>query len=428
LTRVARRDALRQMTRSRPYRLVYLIMLVALLSACASSVLQSDVADAEIGLDSPIVETAAASLSLRGSASFSRSQLTSTQRTWYDRVWTAINATRPAVDKWARSGDLYAYGRSLNLHMQNLLMAFRVTGDLRLLDEIDRIGRIMESKLADAWSNGTKDGFRNWRWLNSSGTFYGKDTHVMDEMMTHAGVAAMAYALHVNRGLRSPGGVDYGARAMFWSDYLKRDFEAKWRKRNNKASGFPFLNITLMHPHAQWMRYHYYMGALTGDAGYRREAERLAKTVDSLMVRTSTSHGSGLVWCHGTTRCLYAQPVNYARYTVGAIIDLAWEGVAPFDGAYLGRLATTMTALVATNGTRNIAADVAGGVRWNGLNPHSTTAQSIRRLTPMSALLLYDRSGRLERIVHDVYGVIEWSPDTPRSVEIPIAMLLRSML
>jgi hypothetical protein len=366
-------------------------------------------------------------MSLLGDPRFSASQLTSEQQVWFSRLWAAIGSPSQEVDKWAASGDLYHYGRSLNLHVHQLLTAFRVTGDLRLLDEVDRISRIMEARLADRWLDGTRDGFRNWTWLYDKGSsHYGKDLHVMDDIMTHAGVAAMMATLHANRNLASPSGLNYGARADFWYQYLKNDFEAKWRARNKKATTFPFLETYLMHPVAQWARYHHYMGIVSGASGYRTEAARLAKIVAKQLVVTPTKSGEAYIWCHITTTCMFAQPTNYARYTVNAITDLVWEGVAPLSKADLERLATTVTVFVADNGTKDLAPDVAGGVTWNGFAPYSTVRQGIRRLEPLSVLAVYDRNASLHRTVRDAYGVIERSPNNPAGIAIPAALLLHA--
>jgi hypothetical protein len=62
----------------------------------------------------------------------------------------------------AASGDLYTLGRGLNDYVTALLSAPRATGDLKFLDEVDRLLEIARGRLADA--NG--DGFLDWRWLH----------------------------------------------------------------------------------------------------------------------------------------------------------------------------------------------------------------------------------------------------------------------
>ena len=97
----------------------------------------------------------------------------------------------------------------------------------------------------------------------------------MDEILTHSLVAAVAAALEENAAFSEV----YAEHAAFWTDYLENDFEAKWRGRNDVPSGFPFIEKDLTHPYVQFIRYHFYMHKLTGDAGYQREAERMARLV-----------------------------------------------------------------------------------------------------------------------------------------------------
>src|SRR5688572_9784432 len=62
------------------------------------------------------------------------------QAVWYTRLWEAIDgSTYPDPDQAAASGNTYAIGRPLQQHILALMTAFRVTHDLRLLDETDRL-------------------------------------------------------------------------------------------------------------------------------------------------------------------------------------------------------------------------------------------------------------------------------------------------
>src|SRR5690606_39479962 len=87
----------------------------------------------------------------------------------YRRLWTSIDDSVYDAYKWARSDNLYKYARDLHTHVQFLLHAFRLTGDLKLLDEIDYIAEIMRGELHDSWRDvreGSaapgKDGYLNW--------------------------------------------------------------------------------------------------------------------------------------------------------------------------------------------------------------------------------------------------------------------------
>src|SRR5690606_16950428 len=105
--------------------------------------------------------------SLRGDPEFTNSKLSDSQRFWYERILGSIG--RRLYDKVAASDDLYKYGRDLHTHYQSMLLAFRMTGDLRLLDEIVRLTDIQKSKLHDSWrdtldGSQQKDGYLNWVW------------------------------------------------------------------------------------------------------------------------------------------------------------------------------------------------------------------------------------------------------------------------
>ncbi len=127
--------------------------------------------------------------------------------------------------------------------MASLIAAYRVNKDPDTARYIKAVMDIAYGKPRD--TNG--DGYRNWRYFNdpSSGS-YGTNTHDMDEMLTHSMVAAAAYTLKE---------AGYTTSANTWTNYLKNDFEAKWRKRNNKPTGFPFIEKDLFHPYVQFTRY-----------------------------------------------------------------------------------------------------------------------------------------------------------------------------
>jgi hypothetical protein len=231
--------------------------------------------------------------SLRGNPNFSSSRLPSEMRLWHSRLWEGIEKVEASEnvlnpEELAASGDLYKLGRFLNVYVTSLLTSLRVTGDLALLDEVDRLMEVARGELNDY----NADGFLNWRYLNedadsSSRPFYGDDYHVMDDILTHSMVAAVAAALHENAAFSTR----YAEHAAFWTNYLKNDFEAKWRTRNEVPSGFPFLTRDLTHPYAQWIRFHHYMYTLTGEVGYAREAARMAEQVAVFMREVYTLGG-----------------------------------------------------------------------------------------------------------------------------------------
>lgn len=364
-------------------------------------------------------------LSLQGDPNFSRSQLSSEQQLWYDRLWAAIDR-REEADAWAESNDTYRYGRYLNLHFAQLMLALRATGDLRILDEIDRLSQKMASKLDD--TNG--DGFENWIYQHGDKDEYvGKDVHEMDDGLAHSSIAAVMYAFHVNRDQPSPAGVDYGARADFWFDYLKNNYEAKWRERNNQSDGFPFSGKHLAHPRANFIRYHYYMGIVSGDSGYLDWANHLADMIDDNFKSISSPSGDSVIWCHSTEKCLYAQPTNYVRYTGTAVLELGLEGVGNFGSkGYLNRIANGISGFIVDNGARDLAPDIAGNESLLGIPIRDGTDGDRDRIAlfpPLSVFAAYDATGELSEVAMKVYSDIESSAENPRYIEIPAAMLFK---
>lgn len=313
----------------------------------------------------------------------------------------------------ANSGDLYVYGRNFNEYITSLILAYSGSGDRALISQLDTLMDILRNKLEDF--NG--DGYLNWRYLNysadsSSSPSIGDDFHEMDEILTHSMVAAAAFALKQ---------AGYSSSASFWTDYLQNDFEAKWRKRKNKSSGFPFLTKDLMHPYVQWIRYHFYMGRLTGDGSYTREAMRMAGIVRGNMRLTSTSGGTGYEWGHGVqlngSESLGCQPMVYVRLTTQALADLATQDSRLFDTTFMQQVANTMAykAWKSTDGTQ-LANDICGG------GSHGSLYYSASH--PYTVLAAWDSSGRLAEISIRAYYATEQNREaSPRTYNLPAVMV-----
>ena len=363
-------------------------------------------------------------LSLRGNPDFDRARLGDQQQLWYDRLWSAIDRHEDA-DSWAASNDTYRYGRYLNLHFAQLMLALRATGDLKILDEIARLTERMADELDD--TNG--DGYLNWIYQHGDSSYVGDDEHEMDDLLTHSSIAAVMYAFHVNRDLPSPSGdYDYGALADFWLDYLQNHYEPKWRDRNDQSDGFPFTGKHLAHPRANAIRLHYYMGLVSGDEGYIEWANELARMIDENFVTTDSPSGEAFVWCHSTEKCLYAQPTNYVRYTGTAVLELALEGVYNFgsDG-YLEHIANGITGFIVDNGAEDLAPDISGNEEREGIPIRDGTDGDRDRIDlfpPLSIYAAFDHTGELREVAMDVYSDMEPSAENPENIEIPTAMLL----
>ncbi len=316
------------------------------------------------------------SVPLRGDPDFSRSQLDREQRAHYDRLLQEIEVPDGIFDQ-ARSGDTFTYGRQVYSYIQAVLTAFRITGDLALLDHVDVIAELMRAELRDGWygtldgTDGTTDGYLNWvDKVETPSIYRGKDNTKINEMMSHATVAFFAYALEANRDLRSPSGRDYAAHADFWKDYLVNHFEAKWREREGKPSGFPIMTRPHTTEHHKWLQWHYYMGKLTGNQAYLDEANVMADDIWSDVFIVNTSAGPAFVWARSLdaldgTQATYLQPMAYARHVFGASVDLHLEGFHNWAvDENMARFARTFTEFIIDTSDpikNGFAPDIGGG-------------------------------------------------------------------
>jgi len=373
-------------------------------------------------------------LEMVGDPSFKASSLPSETRVWYDRFLAALNNSSqyPNVMSAARSGDIYKIGRTVNVDVTTTLNVFRLTGDLQLLDHVDEVMQAARAELRD--TNG--DGYLNWRWLHSSSetAWYGDDKHVMDEIMTHGLVAQVAWAFEQNRDLKSPNGVDYRERADFWSDYL-RDWESKWRARNRKSSGFPFISKHLTHPHLNLLRFHWYSYRLTGNDGYLKEARRMAAEMnDSQFSAISTPNGTGYVFPHGVVKYSshdYLAPLNYAGYSTQVLMDLAFEPFEEFSReATLVPLANTIATKVIDNGSRDFAPTIGGSKAIGGYGLSSGSRATVEQwaIWPIGEYAAFDESGTIRSINQQVYDKLERSSERPTRAGIPAAMVIAGLL
>jgi hypothetical protein len=369
-------------------------------------------------------------LTLRIDPAFNEERLSTEAHLWYRRFWEGLRNPHqyPDATTLAQSNNTYSYGRSLNTHITTILQMLRVTGDQRLLDEVDRLTELMRSQLKDrsiltkGGSTYQSDGYLNWQWHYTSDAKYsGTDVHVMDEMLTHSLVASYAYAFYLNRDLDPR----YAERARFWTTYLKNHFEAKWRKRNKIPTGFPFLEKKLTHPYIQWIRYHFYMARLTGEKAYENEALRMSGILKEQIKAVSTPVGTGSMWDHAMTvlgaRSYGAQPTHYARYTVQAAADLADEKFSIFGQAgYMERMAVTLTNYV-MGGNRNIYAEKIDG--------SGTGGESLDRfaISPWAMLGRWDKTGKLKIETERVYRQIELLPEKPLRIYLPAGMVFSLM-
>jgi len=399
------------------------------------------------------------SYALRGDPGFSKYKLSTEQRRWYDELWRAIDNPGQLPFKataLAKSDDSFTYRGDLQDYITSLLLAFRMTGDLRLLDEVDRLAQLMRAELEDGWrgtrdgTNGKKDGFLNWVNRHDTAAKYaGKDTQMAYDLKANALVAMIAWALQNNRDLKSPGGVNYGAHADFWKNYLVNHFEAKWRKRNGKPSGFPFADHKGLHTYHSFMKWHYYMGKLTGKSAYTNEAKRMMNNMwdGKTFKDTSSSYGTALVWTRGVMGNLtqydkrsqhnYLHPQDYARYIIGEVVDLHFEKFDRYASSSVPqKMARSVSAFVIDNGSSSFARDIGGGRSRAGIPASSSRwgRMSKQRFaeSSWSYLAAWDSASgnKIGKVTQDVFYVVSNKKygKAPRRVYIPTAMLMKETL
>ena len=321
---------------------------------------------------------------LRGDPNFSAANLSPEQRVLYDMLWDELRdpTKHKALRSQALSDDVYRYGRTFGGHLRNVLTVFRMTGDLALLDYVDELTELMRSKLADGWrdtadgTDGTRDGYLNWVYrYSATPSHQGKDTRVIDDMQAHAVVAMFAWAYEANRDLSSPSGTNYGQRADFWKDYLVNHFEAKWRERYGRPTGFPFISRTQTTVYYNWTAWHYYMWRLTGVQGYGDQAVAMARATSDELRLVSTSSGTTYVWGSGLINLgdsqTRIQPTNYSSTVYALNVDLHFEQFDVFASEErLHRMARTFSHFVldTSDPIRNgFAPDLGGGSPQAGL-------------------------------------------------------------
>ena len=381
---------------------------------------------------------------LRGDPDFAPSRLAPDVRCWYEALWAVL--LEPSRSEYytsrANRYDLYTYAREINTHISALLTALRATGDLAILDEVDRLTQHMRAKLEDTWTRGAQredgsvDGYLNWVWDRESTQYRGRDTHEIDEMRTHALVAQVAYAFEANAGLEGPNGVDYAERAEFWRHYLIDHFEAKWRERHDTPwPEFPFLTRPHMHETVDFIRYHHYLYLLTGEEPYRDEVERLTAIAFGNMVEVPTEAGPALVSPRSVLSLggslEYLMPSTYARYLYASAIDLHLQGVDGWaSNARMEALARSFSEFVMDNGPRDFARDMGGGVDRGGVpasdaDSWSRFSQARYNISSYALLSAWDAGGSIAEVSRVIFDRLNPSQ---RDIFIPVSLLLDAAL
>lgn len=408
--------------------------------------------------------------SLLGDASFHASSLSGDQRLWFDRALSSVQGSVPAMESLAQRDDSYYQGRTLFQFSASALLGLRSTGDLRFLDALDPMMQVLREQLYDGWCDGVEssvyvnsqygtvledDGFRNFRVRYESGQPYCRDTGDLNEALAHGHLAMVMYAYHVNRDLVSPAGVDYGERADFWFEYLRNDFEAKWRGRTDVSwPAMDFIELKFSHTYNVFTLYYYFMGqrlASVGDPDAAAYLDEAASMTDAMFdqayvpgeraggfVEVSAPTGDAVVYSFGAPgrgtvgeTHLEASPMTYSRYAMSAMLALRLEGMARWDDAAMMRLSNGLTSYVldvssVASSSDSFAAGVTGSEAVAGI-PATTyrgrLAVSKYVVGSIPAFVVWDQSGTIESLSLQAYDATESDPSSPSNAGVPASML-----
>lgn len=329
-----------------------------------------------------------------GDPAFDKNSLDPEMRQWYDRLWYAIKnpvTDWPNPDSMAIRNDTYTYGRAFNDYVSGLMVAFRATGELALLQEADRLMQLMRAQLSD--TNG--DGYLNWieQFDNSEdGKYIGQDIHQMNESLTHGLVAMMAYVYSENATF-SP----FQERADFWIDYMENHFLAKWKDRDG-------LEKWLLHPYVSLMRMYYYLNQITGKQEYLDNALTRQAKFDSVLTESPDVPGAH-IWPHSLKNDHGWQPVNYCHNVIRDAMDLFCQGFGNFaSDDFMTGFSISYRELVFTDGINSMAERIDGSGSRTFL------------IYDNAGLVRWDNTGRLHQIAIDAFR--------EDRIEVPAYMLM----
>ncbi len=289
--------------------------------------------------------------------------LSSDSRSWLSEVKGTTNyrskSSTYSLERLAGSGRVQDLSRHLNLQLTSVLAAFRVSGDRDLLEKVYVVMQKERATLKDT----NRDGYLDWRYVpgaKSSGSLDWTDKHVMEEIMAHSIVAQAAYAFKLNSRVDRK----YAEAASFWTNYLQKHYEAKWRKRTGKRSGYPIIEKPLFHPYVNNTRYHHYMYKLTGNSAYRQERDREVALIKRHLLPTNGAY----VWTHFVNEAKSArgsklnwsyQPVGYTGEAMSVLADLGLEGV--LSESTMRGIAKTLAVKMLDDGSKGVMAGDVGG-------------------------------------------------------------------
>jgi hypothetical protein len=322
--------------------------------------------------------------------------VSSSQRVWLSRLRSSLDSGRYrqttqknelSLDYIADTGDSYWNSRNGNMVASSYVLAYRETGDRKLMDYVNKYMLRLKGQIRD--HNG--DGYRDLLYKHSD-DYRNTDKKALDEMLLHGSLGSLALSLKQ---------AGYSSTASWYLSYFKNDFEPKWRKRGG-------LRQPLTHNNANYIRYHYAMYKFTGKSSYLSTARSMAATLK----KTIRSDG----WSHYFGRTSGCQPTVYVPLTVIAMTDLATNGSGLMDSATMQRAAKSVATRVMKNSSGTpLAGSICGNSTYNGMPAIATFTY-----TPIGA---WDSSGRIEAISERVYNVLErYNLNTPIRTVLPASL------
>ncbi len=322
---------------------------------------------------------------------------TDSQTVWHSRLRSAIDSGRyqNVGDKSnldplyiARAGNMFTIGRGANMLETAYVLAYRETGDRKLMDFVNKFMMTLQGSVKDY----DQDGFREILY-KQPGEWYMKDTHRMDAMLSHGTLASLTLALKE---------AGYSSTASWWTNYLKNDFVRDWMRRG----GMPYHGLT--HPQANFIRFNYAMYKLTGDSSYLSTA----KSAAVLLKKTIRSDG----WAHWLGDTSGCAPTVYVPLTAIALADLSTNGSGLIDSATMKRAASTVAHKVMKNSS---GTSLAGNNCGSGSYGSSASIATFS-FTQMAA---WDSSGRIVSISERVYNATErYRLSAPIRTPLPAAL------
>ena len=274
-------------------------------------------------------------LPLSADVNFNVQNLSPEMQEWHAKMVAAVEAGRSLYQARCGSNDLYLLGRFIATRSISLIWALRATGDPFFLHEVVKCWEIARADLDDSWCGEPDDddvNSLNWVYKGQGDTgssHYCRDTHNMDEAMTHGFVGLLALTLDKNRHIESIDQESYAAKADFWLDYLVNHFLPKWvRRAGDPIAAWESTSGAykrLMHPRLRQLMLARTLEELSADPFY---TERAAVVEDNVIDRLVYNSGFDSyqwkheLWLYEGEESYGWQKLNYADYVLTDMLNL----------------------------------------------------------------------------------------------------------